>query len=317
MKEILKNISIFSEFNTHEISVIEKICSLKKFNKDDMMEENEKELKIISKGRIIGELNLPESIEKKYTEYLPGDFFGQLSLFGYKSRFDTYYAAENSELIFIKEKDLTALTGENSSLALKLLSHLISRTIQHLNRSSKFLADIVQWGENASRRVITDDLTDVYNRSFLEDAVENFFHISKSNNKPLSLFMMDIDNFRVINEKFGQDKGNIILKEVVLIIKELISSHGILARYGGDEFSILLPETDLKKAKEMGEQIRKAVEDLDLTKHLPDKDIPVSISIGISSFPETATELEDFKAKADLSLYQAKESGRNKVACIE
>lgn len=317
MKEQLKNLSFFSEFNSDEISVIENICSTITFRKNDLIENDEKELTIILKGKVIGELNLPETIEKKHAEYLPGDLFGQMSLFGYKSPFDNYYAAENSELISIKEKDLISLTGDYSGLAIKLLSHFISQTIQHLNRSSKFLADIVQWGENASRRVITDELTNVYNRPFLEDALENFFNISKSNNKPLSLFMLDIDNFRLINDKYGQDKGNIILIEVVRIIKDMISKHGIIARYGGDEFSILLPETNLKKAKKIGEQLRKAVEEFDISKHLPNIKISLSISIGISSFPDTVTELENFKEKADLSLYKAKESGRNKVSCIK
>lgn len=317
MKEQLKNLSIFSEFNPDEISLIESICALKVFRENDAINSDEKELKIILKGKAVGVLNLPETIEEKHIEYYPGDFFGYMSLFGYKSPFDTYFAAEHTELVSIKEKDLINLTENHSGPAIKFISHLISRTIHQLNRSSKFLANIVQWGENASRRVITDELTDIYNRAFLEDAIENFFNISKSNNKPLSLFMMDVDNFRDINDKYGIEKGNIILKEVVIIIRDIISRHGILARYGGDEFSILLPETDLKKAMEIGEQLRSAVEAFDVTKHLPDNKIPVRISIGISSFPETATELEEFKEKADNSLYKAKESGRNAIICIE
>ena len=90
-----------------------------------------------------------------------------------------------------------------------------------------------------------------------------------------------------------------------------------MARYGGDEFSILLPETDLNTAVEIAEQIRESVENFDFSKHLGGHDIAITTSIGVSSFPDTALDLASFKQKADESLYKAKESGRNVVRCVE
>jgi diguanylate cyclase len=129
--------------------------------------------------------------------------------------------------------------------------------------------------------------------------------------------MLDIDNFRKINEDLGLEAGNRILQELVDLIQKITSKHGIIAHYGGDEFSILLPETDLARAKIIAEQIRSDVEKYDFSKHLAGKIIPVTASIGISSFPDTAVDLETFKQKADEALYKAKELGRNRVEWID
>jgi diguanylate cyclase (GGDEF)-like protein len=107
-----------------------------------------------------------------------------------------------------------------------------------------------------------------------------------------------------------------VIVEFAAIIKRLISSHGIMARYGGDEFSILLPETDIKKAKEIGEEIRGAVENGNYSKHFHGKKIPVTTSIGISSYPETASTVTEFMQKADAALYRAKDAGKNRVECV-
>jgi diguanylate cyclase (GGDEF)-like protein len=129
--------------------------------------------------------------------------------------------------------------------------------------------------------------------------------------------MLDTDNFRKINELIGHEAGNSVIIEFAGIIRRIISKHGIMARYGGDEFSILLPETNLNTAVEIAEQIRESVENFDFSKHLGGHDVVITTSIGISSYPDTAADLLSFKQKADDSLYKAKESGKNCIRCIE
>ena len=133
----------------------------------------------------------------------------------------------------------------------------------------------------------------------------------------MRILMLDLDNFSDINESFGHETANKLLIEVVSLVSNIISSHGIIARYGGDEYSILLPETDLKKALSIAEQIRANVEAMDFSKTIPIENIKATISIGISSFPETVMEITAFREKADASLYKAKKTGRNRVAYIE
>lgn len=289
---------------------------LQSFNAGDEVLEGgamSKRLYFVLGGRIGASLRLPGQLERRQGEYKEGDFFGESSVFGGKPSFVTFCAAENSMLFAVDADFFRLLIEINPEYATTFISSLLSRTIGRFRASSRFLADVVQWGERASRRVITDELTSLYNRAFLEDALENFFNISKSNEKALSLLMLDLDNCRAINGALGLDTGNLVIKEFAAIIKAVVSLHGIAARYGGDEFAILLPETDSARAREIAEQIRASVESHDFSKLLAGSDLRVTTSIGVSSFPESTTEFSLFKEKADLALYRAKEAGRNRV----
>ncbi len=320
MVEILNKLEMFSGYENSELEILGKYFKIKKFNADEpviMPGEIRKELYIVLSGIIFSTLKIPGSIDRKHVEYNPGDAFGELSMFGNKPVFDSYTSLNASELLVITENDFLELIEAVPGHSIKLISKLLSHTITEFRKSSRFLADVVEWGEKASRRVITDELTGLYNRAFLDDALENFFYISQSNNKPLSFLMLDTDNFRKINELIGHDAGNGVIIEFAGIIKRVISKHGIMARYGGDEFSILLPETDLKSALDIAEQIRESVETFNFSKHLGQHRIEITTSIGVSSFPETALDLPAFKQKADESLYKAKDSGRNRVECVK
>lgn len=320
MIDILSKLKIFSDYDKSELTQLGEFFRVQKYNAGDSVikpDEIRKELYIVLSGKILSTLKLPGSIDRKHTEYNRGDVFGELSIFGNKPGFDSYTSSEASELLVIEEKSFLELIEKDPERSINLISQLLSHTIMQFRKSSRFLADVVEWGEKASRRVITDELTGLYNRAFLDDAIENFFYISQSNNKPLSFLMLDTDNFRKINELIGHEAGNGVIIEFAGIIRRIISKHGIMARYGGDEFSILLPETDLNTAVEIAEQIRESVENFDFSKHLGGHDIAITTSIGVSAFPDTALDLASFKQKADESLYKAKESGRNMVRCVE
>jgi diguanylate cyclase (GGDEF)-like protein len=320
MKEILKEIPLFSEISEPHLKVIEKYFKLKNYGKDELILSKDDDLKtlfIVVKGYAASTLDIPGSMDKKLRDYLPGDFFGGSSLFGDMPASDTYYSREETVLLTLGDSELSEMIEKNSDIAVDFLSHLLGMTIQRFSKSSRFLADVLQWGENASRRIITDELTGVYNRAFLDDAMENFFQISQSNSKPLSLFMMDLDDFRVINDTHGHDMGNKIIIEFANIIKDIISRHGIIARYGGDEFAILLPEANREKAKKIAEELRNRVESHDFAGPEITEKFVVTTSIGISCLPETANDISSFKEKADSSLYLAKEQGKNRVAVAE
>jgi diguanylate cyclase (GGDEF)-like protein len=320
MDDMMKNFALFSEFTDDELTLLLAYFITREYGKDEIVTRAggvERKLFIVVTGSIVTAPGNAGFINRKQTVYGPGDFFGEVALCTGKSPDGDRITAEKSRLLEISEDRITALTGEHPSVAVKFVSQLLSLTVLRLRGFSRFFADIIQWGEHASRRVITDELTGVYNRLFLDDVLESFFNISKSNGKPLALFMLDLDNFRQFNETLGMDTGNAVLQAVVAIIRKSISKHGIIARYGGDEFSILLPEAGLEKALEVAEQIRADVALCDSSKYTSGKKIPVTISIGISAFPDTVQEIAEFKGKADKSLYEAKKNGRNRIEYIK
>ncbi len=315
MEHTVRTFDIFQDLDDSEFAVLRKYFTSQSYSQGEAV-SCERTLCIVSEGSISALTHNPQHGAPKQQECRPGDIFGEISLCTGKMTGDYRVSSAVASLLTISDDYIKAMIVEEPAAAVKFVSRLLSLTIKRLRGVSRFLSDIVQWGENASRRVITDELTGVYNRLFLDDVLQSFFDISKSNNKPLALFMLDIDNCRVINENFGMDTGNTILLAVVSIIKNSVSRHGIIARYGGDEFSILLPETDLKGAKKIAEEIRATIASHDFSALMDKKTVPVTISIGISVFPDTATDIASFKEKADESLYEAKRLGRNRVASI-
>jgi len=319
MNELFKNLLVFDALNDGDFARLGRYFSLVTIEKNDCLSMQDQEkgmLFIVAEGTIASMVKPAGGIERKQGEFHEGDCFGEASLCSSLTLAVTYRAVETSRCLAISRQSIMELIENDPDIAISVLTRFIGLTTRQLRKSSNFLADVVQWGEIASRRIITDDLTGVYSRVFLEDAMENFFSISKSNNKPLSLLMLDIDNCRKINEKYGLETGNRVIVDVARIIQQCISKYGIIARYGGDEFSILLPEADVAKATGIAEHILSEIKHLDVSRHVLDRDVVITASIGISSFPETATDLAGFKKNADASLYQAKNSGRNRVECV-
>jgi diguanylate cyclase (GGDEF)-like protein/putative nucleotidyltransferase with HDIG domain len=132
---------------------------------------------------------------------------------------------------------------------------------------------------------------------------------------PLSLIMADLDLLRNVNNTYGHLAGDIVLGELGKLINASLRSYEIAGRFGGEEFAIVLPETSLEEARERAETLRKTIEQHPIT--IPSQEAPifVTMSLGVSSFPDNASDRDDLVQIADTALYHAKANGRNLVVC--
>jgi diguanylate cyclase (GGDEF)-like protein len=157
---------------------------------------------------------------------------------------------------------------------------------------------------------LTDPLTGIYNRRYLELYMEKIIPLSQEQEQTMTLIMFDIDHFKKINDTYGHHAGDMVLQKIVRVIKGVIRHSDVFVRIGGEEFIILLPNCSLEHGIKFAERIRKTVEN---TKFIyKGIRIFVTISIGVTEYTE-GQDLEKFLEKADQALYQAKEMGRNKV----
>jgi len=153
-----------------------------------------------------------------------------------------------------------------------------------------------------------DDLTGLFNRNKFHNLFGKEIRRALRYTNHLALIILDIDFFKLVNDKYGHQVGDKVLKEVSTIIMYSVREHDIVIRWGGEEFLILLPETDLDGAKIVAEKVRSTI----CEKKLTEKNLSVTASFGISIMKDKDTE-ESIIARADKSLYKAKDSGRNKV----
>ena len=164
---------------------------------------------------------------------------------------------------------------------------------------------------------ITDELTGAFNQRHFRTALWQEIERSKRSQRPLCLLMMDLDNFKKINDSYGHELGNEVLKRVVSTIRKELRSVDILARYGGDEIAVILPDTDANHGRSVAERGLRSLSQCSPPARAEALDIQVTLSIGGACYPREASGVEVLLEKADSALYQAKHAGRNRLTWIE
>lgn len=157
----------------------------------------------------------------------------------------------------------------------------------------------------------TDALTGLANRIRLKETFERERNRAQRENTPTSLIVLDLDHFKAVNDQFGHEAGDIALKKIADILNQSLRATDLPARMGGEEFGIVLPNTDTLQAIDVSEKIRKSVEDLDLL--FDGQAIHLTLSGGIAELNKDGSDLRSLLSSADKRLYQAKASGRNQI----
>lgn len=174
-----------------------------------------------------------------------------------------------------------------------------------------FAADI-RYGLNRAKLLSeTDELTGLFNLRGFAIAADRLFGQALRYGRPASVLMIDSDNLKAVNDAFGHEAGNRLLRHLTRTIQAELRYTDVAARYGGDEFVVLLPETPEKGALEVAERIRGAVAAAPLD--IEGRRIACSVSVGIAVFPGDGQTLDTLIARADRAMYQAKQAGRNRV----
>jgi len=161
---------------------------------------------------------------------------------------------------------------------------------------------------------IMDELTESYNYRYFVQKFQEEKRRAVRYRLPLSIIMIDIDWFKKLNDGYGHEAGNVVLRKLSQVVKECIRDVDIFARYGGEEFVVILPQTPLVEARRIGERIRTQVEATVIDTGSTGK-VKITVSIGVSSYPENGRSEEELVTVADQALYQAKGSGKNLV-CV-
>lgn len=156
-----------------------------------------------------------------------------------------------------------------------------------------------------------DGLTQIYNRRHWQESLEQEYAKARRHEKKLSLIMLDLDHFKLLNDNYGHQCGDMVLIEVSALISSLLRVEDIFGRYGGEEFAIILPETGLEGAIELAQRICCRVAELLLT--YKDQTIKVTISLGVAQLGIEESTYEALITQSDGALYQAKAQGRNQV----
>ena len=200
-------------------------------------------------------------------------------------------------VLFVRDDKPTRIWQENEIMLLETVADQVAIAVNHARLYVK-----------SQREALRDSLTGAFNRRFFEMQFEREVSLAERTRQPLSLIIIDLDNFKNINDNFGHSVGDDVLRTVIKSMKSRLRNFDTLARYGGEEFAVILPQTGLETALIVAERLRKTVADTNIAEIRQ-----VTASLGVATFSVHASSAAQLRTVADRALYTAKKQGRNRV----
>ncbi len=322
--DFLKLLPVFSLMSRLELDAVADLLEPRIYPKGSVIfnqGDAGSEMFIVHTGSIGLYKTIQNGVRRECRPFGPKTFFGEMSLVEGECRPGTCYALEDSKLFVLSGLNFFRMVWDYPMLGVKFLKAMTKDMIERLSKASGFLDDMVRWGEIARRRAVTDDLSGLFNRRFLEESVKTRFSRGFGECKKCSLLMIDFDKFRDINFTYGTMAGDAVITNAGAAIQRVVGENNIPSRLSGDEFAILLPESGIEEAMNLAKKLQEEIAALFLEfkagPGVKPENVTLTLSIGAASCPEHAdTETELFHA-ADQALYRAKMEGRNRVCCSE
>ena len=307
--EVLQKTSIFSGLTTDQMAVVLSslfYCEVE--TGQTLVYEGElgSELFIIVQGGIsISVKSGEENIELGRLH--SGDFFGEMSLLEQTVRSATCTALENTSCFMLKARDFSQIIVNDPVIAVSILHQMLSSTVSRLLKTNSFLTQVIQWGNEAKTRAITDPFTGLFNRRYLDDNIETL--IRRNTETTGACFaMVDVDRFGTLNKTYGSVFCDTILLAITEVFKATFDHQDTLIRYGGDEFCFIVSGS-LERAETLCWNVCQGVNAIRFSEH---PELVVSCSIGLVPCAHNDS-VQDILKHSDEALYRAKEAGRNRV----
>ena len=240
-------------------------------------------------------------------EVIAGDCVGEVSLIDRRPPSAFVLAATNATVLAVPEPVLMQLMQRNHLLSLNLMRI----QADHFRRNLDSLRSAQRTERRYRDLAQTDALTGLCNRAWCNQMMPTQLVQCEQLNQPVSLAMLDVDHFKQVNDRHGHPVGDEVLKSVAKLLRELLRATDALARFGGEEFIVLMPDTRLEQAQEVLDRLRQALQDLPIPLD-SGATLRCTISIGLAQHLPGQT-LNETISLADQMLYRAKQSGRNRV----
>lgn len=238
----------------------------------------------------------------------PGDCVGELSIIDTDLPSAYVMASSTSQLLAVSKDVLWRMLAKEQRIAVNLL-YVLS---QRIRESNVVMLGNLEVQREYRKKAESDTLTGLYNRAWFEEVFPQQLELCERIGQSVSLLMLDIDHFKLVNDRYGHQNGDEALRHVGKLLLRTLRGTDLCARYGGEEMIVLMPGTDIGQARLTAERLREIIANAVLD--LPDgRNLKLTISGGISQWRPGIT-LASLISTADRALYQAKEAGRNRIA---
>lgn len=220
----------------------------------------------------------------------------------------------------IKPNDIKLATNNETEKLNHYFSTLLVELQGKITQANHYAVELDESNRKLVNLAVKDSLTGLYNHGYIKERLEQEISRAKRFNHLISLMMIDIDDFKAVNDTYGHLVGDHVLRTISRLIHETVGPLGIASRYGGEEFLVLFPETNESEAKRIAENIRHKIDAHNFTLSPIGDNAPsgtpfihLTCSNGTCSFPEDGDKVDTLISKSDTAVYQAKKNGKNRV----
>jgi diguanylate cyclase (GGDEF)-like protein len=316
---LLQKTELFSQLSREELAIVAQNSQIIQYQKGSAVfgeDDSSRELYIVKEGEVLITRHLDDDDDIHLAQYVSGDCFGELDLIEDAPRKETAVTIKDTVLLVFPKRGLTFsdVLQEYPEVSARLLYRLITIVSNRVRRTHQLIRERSPWIEHLKRQMFKDKLTGLYNQDFLR---EDFPSLLPGYEKPTSLLLIKPDNFKELNDRFGHDAGDKILILISIFIQSVVREYDIAVRYRGDEFAVVLPDTDTKAAVAIARELGEALYEMNIREITDGKENNVLVSIGVATFPDHAADSEALIDAAYGKMLKARRSGGNRIVAMK
>jgi diguanylate cyclase (GGDEF)-like protein len=315
--DFLKKSDLFANLKPLELSILADYSEVRSFYRGETLFDQSamsNECFIVIEGEVMIIREEEDSRQFDIARFIAGDSFGEMDILGNTPRSATAICVRESTLLAFPVPGLTLedIIVKHPYIAAHILHKLLGLIAGRIRHTNSLITKKTPWIRELRRQLHTDKLTGLYSKMFLDDELETILHSVHGD----TVFMViKPDNFKDINDGFGHEAGDRVLRLMAILLYSVLRENDYGLRYRGDEFAAILPRASLADAIRISDEIRTVIRAMDMSDIISDDSLEISLSIGISRFPEPSTDASSLVAVAYENMLRAKKSGGDCCAC--
>jgi diguanylate cyclase (GGDEF)-like protein len=314
--KLLKQVPMFSELSQRALDTVARYSRYYKYGIGKVIfDDNSRgeELFIIKSGEVLITKHHGEG-DRDIARFIAGETFGDLELFDEASRSTVATAVTETMLLQFPGKGflLEDLLRRHARIFAPVLHNLLVIIARRIRDTNKLISENAPWVQDLRRQLHTDKLTGLYNRTYLE---EDFSELLSRYGEGTALMMVKPDRFKRINDRFGHETGDRVLRVMAQTLLDAAGSEGLAARYRGDEFAVIIPDAGIERSRNLARDIGRAIGSIDMRKLVGEAYEPITVSTGVALYSRDGkTNMELIQSTFEL-MFMAREAGGNCVLC--
>lgn len=315
--DLLSSVELLSQLGPSDLSILAEHAAFYEFAHGEAIFEAgtaDRELFMIASGSVrVSRLN-SEGREVDLARFVAPESFGEQDFLSDDSRSASAYAERHATLLIFPRRDetLEQVMQEHPAIFAHILHQFLVMTAGRIRSTNKLVSENSGWVQELRQQVFGDKLTGLYSRTFLDD---EFGAILSRSSGHTGFLMVKPDNFKIINDSYGHEVGDKVLRLLANHIKTLIRESDVAIRYRGNEFAVIVPSLSEDEIMAHAQSIQQGMKEVDLSPVTGGASLPLTFSVGVSVYPDHGVSDEQIVAKAHELVFISRDQGGDQVLC--